>query len=206
MQTASQFLLLDVDVPWEATTPDPGHNFYFEPLGERVWGSDYASAQLYQRLEIIGKPSDQLLEGWLCLWNPRWDREVCTYAADGDQSRWPVFRITRDGTYYTRWPAVSTWPGAHGRHEQRFDCTAPVTHVRFQLFGVFRDPAGQFRDQIGRYNIMKLRDGHWTSDAALRDHIPFRLRTQVYVVKPGRALVAPAGWQDMPADWHVMQR
>jgi hypothetical protein len=201
MSDQKQFMLLDVDVMWEATTPDPGHNFYFEPQGPKVWGKNFADADIYQRLEIIGKPSDQLLEGWLCIWNPRWDREVCTYAADGDQTKWPVYRFTRDGVYYVRWPSIDTWVGAHGKHEMKFDAEAPVTHLLIQLFGVFYDPKGQFNDASGRYNVLKLREHHWTNNEDLMKHLPFRMKSQVMVVRKGEQLALPPTWSDAPAAW-----
>jgi hypothetical protein len=201
MAEQKQFLLVDVDVSWEATTPDPGHNFYFEPKGQAIWGRQFADAEIYQRLEIIGKPSDQLLEGWLCLWNPRWDREMCTYAPDGDQTRWPVFRITRDGVYYVRWPSVDTWTGAHGKHDMHFDPESPVTHVLIQFFGVFYGSSGHFRDAAGRYDILKLREDHWTSNEDVVRHLPFRMKSQVYVVKNGHRFDLPSDWQGAPSEW-----
>lgn len=194
MASVTQFCLLDVDVTWGPTTPDPGHNFYFEPSGPAVWGDRFADAAIHQRLEIIGKPSDFPIESWLCIWNPRWDREVCTYAEDGRQGDWPVFRFTGDGVYHTRWPAINTWPGAHGKHAMRFDPHQPVTHVLVQMFGVFRADDGQFRDDQGAYHIRKLREDHWTDNEDLSRHIPFRMRTTAFVVQNGQTFEPPAGW------------
>jgi hypothetical protein len=204
MDNETQFLLLDLDTTWEAEAELPGHNFYLPPLKPGIWGEEWSEARVYERLVISGKPSNIPLEQWICIWCPRWDKEVGTYDGSFDMRQYPYLRFTADGIYYNEFPPVTHWPGAHARINEHFEpAVEPVTHILLQMFGLFYENDGPFQDHSGRYNILKLRQDHWLDNNSLREHLPFHMRAEICVVKRDASFEVPVHWKDVPQHWNI---
>jgi hypothetical protein len=176
---AEQRYYLDVDTVWEARTGESGENFYFPPYPPAVLGDKFANGDVYQRLVIEGKPSDLKCMCWICPWQG--GAECCT------KPPMPVIYFTEDGTYYTKFGPITTWPGAH--NNLKFNPDVAVRRTVLQVFGI-----------TGSGGKKKLRADHW-SNSDIGNHVPFDIETEVILVARGDKLEQPADWPDCPAEW-----
>jgi len=188
-----QFTLMDHETDWVRTTIVRNLN---QPEDWSRDGFDYLGGEMYLRLEIFEKPTDEPIKVQFCVWHE--NSEIC--------SPWPTeFLFSEPGVYYQKFAPYEDW---HLRHPERaerrrFEGEGRLNRVVIQWWIQNPDPSAEKKFRVLR---TKLHGGvvsgrkEAVGEFALQ-HIPIRYRQEVVVVAQGHRLVPPEHWEGHPSEW-----
>ena len=175
---AGQHTFIDGDYTWTSSTKNSRYDVSKVPEN---WKSpiNYYEGKIYERLEIISKPSDLPITAQFCFWQS--GREGCS----GQSPKLP-----KSGTlYYINERSPSQFSKIRGGGVNWTNM-----HDGLVAQHMFKSP-----DKGGNLVATSACGSHcWGSDVG--DHVPVPYNITMIVTEKGSEFIRPAGWEDCPAE------